>query len=550
MKRLMESKVGASSFVRRFHLFDFLLIVVLLSVFWITINAPFDYLAQTDKDKDYLVARHIVQYKEFPLSGPWNSISGAFTHSPVSYYFLAPFVAIKDDIVFLRLVNILLQLSTIVIIYLLAKKAFGSGTAFIASLLFGASSHVLSLSSYPLVPLLAHPFINLSYLLLLFAYVKKSYPLVLGSIVVLLFAWAIHSTPILVMPLFLAVVFLILRKQGRSIVHYIGALAVFAGSFLLFYFSVLLDLYKTGFDTPSRFLTILVVSSPYEFSQNFLSNLQSFIGFFFSSNLLITTRSFGGLLFFVVLLGVPLYFFYFQKDASKKFYALLTLLGVLQLLVMISLLKAPVYSYMFIPVLGLFIIFIAEILNTILSKYHILTVFKIILVILLIKVFFMNFFFLEAQHQENRLNPIITSIKTELYEIKTQEDYNDFSFFQVRLYRKVQQLSTSDRRMWFPSADAVFWTPLEKDLNTKLTTTIGKNYQFSAYRYFGSMPIGSDDYIFLICQNQFSRISDIENECIDTFLMEHRTHSIGRQLYSRDSLSVYVMKKIPHSDTL
>lgn len=162
----------------------------------------------------------------------------------------------------------------------------------------------------------------------------------------------------------------------------------------------------------------------------------------------------------------------------------------------------------------------------------------------------MNFFFLEAQHQENRLNPIITSIKTELYEIKTQEDYNDFSFFQVRLYRKVQQLSTSDRRMWFLSADAVFWTPLEKDLNTKLTTTIGKNYQFSAYRYFGSMPIGSDDYIFLICQNQFSRISDIENECIDTFLMEHRTHSIGRQLYSRDSLSVYVMKKIPHSDTL
>lgn len=55
----------------------------------------------------------MVKYHEFPLAGDWNSLySPKLMDSPLYYYIAAGLVAIKDDILFLGLVNIFAQLAS------------------------------------------------------------------------------------------------------------------------------------------------------------------------------------------------------------------------------------------------------------------------------------------------------------------------------------------------------------------------------------------------------------------------------------------------------
>src|SRR5688572_19260907 len=77
-----------------------------------------------DYNRDFLIANHIVSYLEMPLKGPDGQF-GAYSESPVYYYLLAAFLAINNNIIFLALCNLVLQVLTIAIIYYIARNLFG-----------------------------------------------------------------------------------------------------------------------------------------------------------------------------------------------------------------------------------------------------------------------------------------------------------------------------------------------------------------------------------------------------------------------------------------
>lgn len=87
-----------------------------------------------DYYRDFLVANHIVRYGEIPLTGPDNKF-GSTLSSPFYFYFLAMFLLINDNIVFLGVINIFLQFFLLILVYFLARNLFGEDVAIIAVLL-------------------------------------------------------------------------------------------------------------------------------------------------------------------------------------------------------------------------------------------------------------------------------------------------------------------------------------------------------------------------------------------------------------------------------
>ena len=515
------------------------------------VNSPLFY--NSDTGRDYLISNHIVAYNEFPLVGPPSSAFAGLNTNIIYYYILAAFLTIKNSLFFLGLANVFLQVLTIALVYVLAKRMFGLGTALVAGVLFAFSHAVLVQSYFPWQPHFVQFFAASSYLLLFLSYTRKSYPLMLLSIFLLLFSVAVHNSVLSLVPLFMIAAFFILRTQKRSIGHYILALATAAGSFFIMYIPTFIYLQTHNRELPSIIFRMdsYVMSAPL-FFHNFLQNASSLIAEFlphagsdiFSLNI--------GLLL-VLSLCVPVYFFYSQKDSSKKTYTLLIFLAILQPLLASAFLHTSQYHY-FIAVYSLFIIFISEIIYTVFSKNILLKAAGAILFIMLLAVFSSNFYFIDTKQyllrsvgtlnvaaisyatldavkvkrarfsrEQQSMEETVAAMKKEIYKIQKVEGVSDFNFFQIRHYVK----GTED-----PVVDASFWIPLEKDFNKKLTKindSIG----------FGYESINYDRYIILICN--YYPVDD-DKECTDNFLRQHPSHSLENKFYSTFPFLMYVAR--------
>ena len=203
--------------------FIFLLVASLLVRIYLFDYPPIE-ARGIEGSRDYLIARHIAQYHEFPLTGP-STLIHPLLSSPIYYYFISLFLIIKDSVLFLVSVFILFQLLTITLIYKIAKS-FNPGTALIAALIFSFSVYILERSGNIWPNYAMQPFVNLSFFLLLLAYLRKSYKLLLFSTFIALFAAALQHSAFAMLPLLIIFVFLILKQQDKSIVHYLGVLLV------------------------------------------------------------------------------------------------------------------------------------------------------------------------------------------------------------------------------------------------------------------------------------------------------------------------------------
>lgn len=532
------------------------LFILLLVGFFVRISV-IEYPISIEAGREYLISHHIYAYNEFILTGPSNAIGNSL-NSPLLHYLLASFMIIEDGVFFFGLMNIFLQLFTIIIIYLIAKKLFNPRTALIASILFAFSFVALQQSVYVWQPYIMQPFINFAYLLLALSYFKKNYPLLLLSSFIFFFAVAIHPSALGVFPMFLIVAFLILKTQRAVILRYVFFLCASLGSLLL-YFPALIHI-KTRTNTSGIFTFSFEVlqgvfssASPYNFFQNLFHNASALVNqFFFYTNQPLLSINIA--LIFVLTVSVPLYFFYFQKDASKKVYLLVILSFIAALLLIGSFLKNTFHVYYFTPVLGLFVILIAEVLHAVFSRHILLKTAKIIIVVLLIYVFSsapntlskhlqflqnspaitaaifsprqnttqpepINFF-----RQQRIMQSAMGAIKKEIFEIQKRENAQDINFFQFRVYRWPDG----------DGVDAIFWALLEKDLNRKFVIVSDSSTEYFKYEL-----INDDRYIFLICHDYFSRHKD----CTDLFLSDHPDHSLIKNIYSENLISVHLTKK-------
>lgn len=500
----------------------FFLLLLLLSLI-IRLNS-FDYpLLNSETHRDYLVGKHILLYKEIPLTGPcclWNGVFGPIRNNPVYYYFIALILTIKEDILFLGLVNILLQLLTLIILYILAKKLFGKSCALIATLLFGISAPILKQSLFFWQPHAMQPFVNLSYLLLLLFYLNRSYTLLSASIVAFVFAASLHNPPYAILPTFILLILFSLKRQNRPISYYFSALATFGLSLFLTYLPLLIFFvkHKSSLDSQFAFQKLLVPSS--DFIQKFLTTTDTlFSTFFFKENSLSTY------LVLLIIIGT-IWYLRTQKNKEKKQYVLVLVFAILQFLLVSSIFNATVWSYYLTPIFGFFIIFISEITNTLFSKGVALKVVGIITVIFLVKTFSLDFQTLKTNSLlENKRNVENASLalKNEILDIQRSTKQKDLGFFQIKVYAgNIESPKT---------ADLAFWTILEKDLKTKFIQTgdFGNSYK----------AINKDEYLFVICQSYPNPIN-VEQECIQPFLEEYKGYRLTRIIYNKEPFLIHL----------
>lgn len=512
----------------------FLILVAVSLVIRIN-NLDYPPLQLADPAKDYLVSHHIVADKEFISAGPGTSIL-IIRNSPLYSYLLALFLVIKDDFFFLALVNIFLQIFTLFIIYKLAQKLFGSTPALIAAILFSFSQHLTHQSYFLFQPYVMQPFINASYLLLLLAYLKKNYLLVLAAICTFLFAGALHIAAFLAAPLFLVLTIFVLKKQGVGARRYLLAFAVFLGFFLLFYLSVFIFIYRHGLDAPPHLgISNLFVQSFSLFFKNLLHTGSTFLNMFFQSFQYFGKNNIPFLTMIVTLLTAVAYFL--SKKTFRKQYAIILLLGIIQLIITVSLMNnIPLERFHFVPILGLFIILIAGIVHFVFSGSVRMKIGKVLMVILLVNLFSHQFYDVKTRsHFTNlyRITSVVDVIEREIFIIQKRDDFARLDFFQLRAY-------ATNRDTFKPYLSATFWMFLEKDLKTKFTVNTGSRSGF--------VSTNDNTYVFVICL--FTPYPNVkESKCVDAFLNDRqhgakpRTHSLVKKIYSEPPFIIYVFKR-------
>ena len=561
-------------FPRSMDRYDFSLVVILLVGFIARIvNLP--YPIGIEVNRDYLIGHHILAYKEFILLGPSNLLSYPF-NSPFFSYLIALFLMIKDDIFFLSLINIFLQILTIVFIYLIAKKLFSSGTALIASIFFTFSFVTLQQSTYLWQPRIMQPFINLSYLLLAMSYLKRSYLLLLVGAFVFISGVALHPAALGVLPMFLLVIILALKKQQATTARYIFFTFASLMSFLIFYLPNIIyirthsDSFSSNPHLFSALKDLFPFKSPSDFFQTFFDNTLMLLNkFFFLFNQPLFFPGFMAL--FIIALSIPLYFFYFQKDKTKKIYFLIIFGFIIQMLFLISIMKSigePLAFYYLTPVLGLFIILISEIIHNIFSKNIIMKSMKVLFVVLVVTVFLSKYpnqyIFTTVKstsqiilsntrsltatifpntYQNVEIKPILffkqrqdlqdvaDIIKKEVLEIQKREGLEDINFFQIELYRFQIKRST----YYQYRHNSTLWALLEKDLNKKFVVVSDASDGYLKYK-----PTNDNKYVFVVCYKY--RLN--HRGCTEEFLLQRPNYILIKESYSVEPFSVYVMKKI------
>lgn len=517
-------------FILKINIYQILLIILLYASFVLrieTFKSP-HYHYQGDYNRDYLIANHIIKYKELPLRGPYGEL-GPASESPIYYYLLATFLFVKNDIIFLGFINVVLQMVTLIIIYLLSKEMFSRATSLITVLFFGFSQGIISQSSFVWQPHIMQPFINLAYLLLLLSYKRKSYTLLLGSIFTLFLSITLYYPALAIAPAFLFLATLILAHQKKGYQFYLGALIAALASFIVLYLPLIFYLFKKFPQLVTR-----VIEMPREsfigMPQNLINRTEIFLSFFFVNSKSIALFPIST---FVFLVSTLCYFFFLRKSLSKKYYLVIVLCSILSFLIIVSLKTGPPLIEFpirhFTPIFGLFIIYISEIINIVFSKNLLLRITKGLIILLLLTQFTkvpiqpsiilqnpLNLFNLEYIE-----NPAVLAIKQEIFEIQKKEQKKGLDFFQFISYRN----SFEDRFV-----NEIFWRPLEKQLNQKLTEVNDDNF-------YGYEPTTSKEYLFLRCQFQH----DENRECLNPFLKDYPKYLVVKKILHQNP-SVYLTR--------
>lgn len=529
----MDIKLLLPEHYKIFLKYVVIIVLILLSFFIHMDRFGYPYFIQ-DGNRDYLVASHIIHYQEFPLSGP--PAQGQLRNTPFYYYFLAGLLLINDSVVFLELVNVILQMICLVIIFLLASKMFSYSTGLIALLIFGFSQFAVYQSTMVWLPYVMQPFINFSFLLLLYAYLEKNYSYLIFSIVMFVLAGSLHNSAFGLVPTFIFLAILILKKQKANFLNYFLALFIFITSIFVFYAPMFFidgngprNLFLSG---PSR-LFIPPLSS--ELLHNLSDRTTSLI-----KNIFVRAETAYMMLTFTLLTAI----YYFRRKSFKNNYALIILLGIIQFMFVIASLRidwTPFPERYFIPILGLAVIFISEICNEIFSGHISLKFLKIIAVMFL---FYSSAYVYDFKNIKSMLAANIYSINKpaqdwrnhnnivygntfkviadEIRTIQNETKQYDTNFFQFQSY-------LGGRR--YEPLEAPFWIFLEKSLGQKLTKVSDSDVR-------GYVPITKDDYIFLIC------LPEERDDCKDKFEKSNGYHRVFKTAIVEFPYVVLVAKRV------
>lgn len=460
--------------------------------------------------RDYLVAHYILKFGEIPLIGPFNLLFDAgIKNSPLYYYLLSVFLIPYDSVMTLGAVNILFQIATIALIYLITEIIFDKRSAILASLLFAFTPQVLRQSEYIWQPYLMQPMALLSIYLLAQAYFKKSYKLILGSLVAISLSFTLHNSGFpYVLPI-LIISFLLLKYMGRKAKFYLGAILTLSLTLLTAHLPVLIYYMQNG---------ISFSNIPFlKFLNNYFTNLSfNFAQLFQSFSLE------GGLSFGLVLIMIS----YLVLEKTTRRFFLIGLILFFSPILLSSLFNKNQLHYLTLS-LGVFPILVSA------SSRLFKNIFIwLILALVLFYTFSQQLTFLNPKKEhvesEAQILSAARSVQEEVLNIKLNENLSNFNFFQIISF------ANRDSNFRYPTLDTILVVPLEKSLSTKLA----KISDDSAYNL---MQTGSDKYIFLTCF-EFDH-PNLVYDCSNNFLTIYPDHTLIKNIYNQYPLSIYLTKR-------
>lgn len=516
---MVPTGINLKSFIRRYF-YQICLIVLLLFSFiirLIRLDYPLTF-KWGDGSRDYLVAHHMVQYGEWPMTGPYGLLQDqGLRNSPLYFYFLAFWLKLYDNIYFLAFINISFQLATIYLIYLIAKTLFGKPTAILAALFFSIIPEVISNADYIWQPYLMQPFFYLSLYLILKSHLNQSYKLLLVGVFVLAVAAILHNSVFVFLPTILMLIYLSLKKHGRKIKHLIGVLLALKVSLLLFYLPVIIYLIRSQATESNAQASVYATSLP-QYLYFLQDNLAKLLHALFSDGLFSHSISLEKILAFIITLAL-LWYVLAIKDRQNKHYLLIGILFITQLLMAVALFNKNQLYYQTLN-FGLLSILIAEIINTTFSGKKSLTVVKVLLVLFIVRTFSWQFQFFKKSYPEvnnyKLMREVVSVIKTDL---KNTQSFQIASYAQYPLIVR------------YPILDNSLLVALEQEFSKKLAIVSDK----SPYSH---TQLNRPNHVYVACYKFIPVV--IPNGCLNQFLLENPDYSPKYLIYSSEALTVHL----------
>lgn len=503
---------------------NYLLVIILAAGIFLRLN-NFDYpLVSEETNRDFIVARHIYRYQEIPLTGPNNGTLPLVGNSPVYNYLLAWLLFVRDDFMFLGILNILFQVLAVVLWYSMTMKSFGKGTGVLVAVFLSLASVFVDTAIWPWQPYVMFGFYTLATYLLFKFYLQRKMRYLMWSLVVLAFSSAIHMSVVAIWPAFFVTTFISMRLQNKKPTEYIFTAAVFIFSLFVFYSPLIFgDLFLTN-SYVGIYEKLTVQGNRY-----FLSLAERI-------HLLLESLSIHNTILFLAISLGPLYLVW-QKNTLQKIIYLVFWLAAASYLIVFSMIDGRFFNQHLYPVLPIFVVVISESFYKLSSVSNLTVVLKKIIIVFLALILFrgstsqINIFKFEKL---KAINNITTELSEEILKLSKDANYTNLNFFQFKVF-------TPQENHWFEGnmsiADAVYWLNLEKSLNYKFVTVSDYGSE-SGYRL-----LNDDRYIFLACVYYKSEVEE-RSDCLKRFSEENPQYTlikkVGRTNYGQ---SFFLYKK-------
>jgi|GEM_PF-4049755 len=470
-------------------------------------------LINTEPQRDYLIAQHILTYKDFPSSGPCCLFNGSYApyrHPAIYYYLLSGILSINQNFMFLTFINLLLQLIPIIAIFILSSYLFSYKTGLLAIIFFSFNQEIFKNALFVWQPHLKQPFLYGSFLALFLFYRTNKYFLLLVSTILFFTACAIHLSSMTIAPFwFLALVF-ILYSQKRSVKTYLATFLLICISLFALFKGTSLEVFKNPL--------LLMHTSIIDYGHSLITNVGVYINSIYGNGKDISIIG----TFLLVLNFIFLILYLRQKKLGpRKLYIISLISIIVGFIVGISLFKATIWHYYLEPLFGITIILLAE---TIRSQTHrLFKMLAILFVILFIGQFFMYYppqikFFSNARN----IDKAAIVLAKEIRDVQLQKGYAKPNFFRIQVYTQGVETPTVE--------DLAFWLPLEQKLQQKFIAVDDTTKSFKRLNF--------SDYIYVVCQS-FGKKIQISKECLEPFNKEFSGYKIGRIIYDKQPFTIY-----------
>lgn len=468
---------------------------------------PLSYVfAWGDGTRDYLVADHIIKYRELPLVGPYNLLyESGIRNSPIYFYLLALFLIPFNHILTLSGVNMILQLGVIVLIYLITRKIFDESSALLAAAFFSFNPEIIKHADFIWQPYLMQPVALLALLLLLNKFVVL-------ALVLLILAISIHISAFSWLPTFLMICFYFLKKQNRSWIFYLGI--VFASIITLsaLYFPPFI--FYLNSRVHNLFNLSLPAYSATGYLENLFLNIAQFSKYFYLDPLPVMIFLFSGIL--LVVLSK-------ESHKSKNSFILLLLLFLSSFAAAAFLNKVRI-QYL-IPSFVVLTILIAKII----SQFH--SHLKIALSLSLVIIFSGNLAFIRDAklplENQKIIDELTAAVLKKLAEVKIAEGFEEFNFFQIVSF--AQDRTTFE----YPTLGTILLVPLEKKLQRKLATVSDQ----SPYNH---LQINDKKYLVVFCFRFYEPLNRVS--CEIHFQKSYPDYHLTSSFYSNDRMTLFLAK--------